>query len=263
MHNLIDSHFHLLELEKRDTDPTQLLSQLEAAGFAGGMDIGVAENDLEPRLVLTSAYPNIRIATGIGPWGAEGQQPIEQIVERFRNTIMNKPIDAIGEIGLDYYWNYGTTERQKQLFRLQIELANELQLPIVIHARDADEDMIQELQHTQLVRGGIMHCFSSSKALAEAALAQGLYISFAGPITYKKNEALREVLASIPLDCLLLETDSPYLSPEPYRGKINTPFRIVEIYKKAAEVRQTSFDALAQEVLSNFTRLFPPNHNDG
>ena len=220
---LIDTHFHVLELEKRGIEAQKLLEELHQKGFAGGMDIGVEGSDLAQRSRLLSRWPSIRLAAGIGPWGAEGKEDIEAVVERFRKTAEPFDVDCIGEIGLDNHWGYGTKERQSRLFIAQLSLAALWRKPVAIHARDADEDMVEILHNDLIPAGGILHCFSSSWQVAEAALDKGLYISFAGPITYRKNDALREMLAAVPDDRLLLETDSPYLSPEPYRGKTNTP----------------------------------------
>lgn len=256
MEQLIDTHFHLLEMKKRGLDPHDMLEDLFAAGFFGGIDIGVAEDDLDERSAILDRFPRMKRAAGIGPWGAQGDEPIEMIVSRFSSYIAGKRVDCIGEIGLDQHWKYGTAERQMELFRRQVQLAEQLHLPIIVHTRDADAYMAQALDEAPLSYGGIMHCFSSGRELAEQALDRGMYISFAGPITYKKNTALRELLAEVPLDKLLLETDSPYLSPEPFRGKVNTPFRMVEIYAMAAQVRQMDVQELAKAVKRNFTRLF-------
>jgi TatD DNase family protein len=138
-----------------------------------------------------------------------------------------------------------------------MELAERSGLPVIIHTRDADGDMMDILSERAPSHGGIMHCFSSGWPLAERALEAGMYISFAGPITYKSNHALREVLSKVPIDRLLLETDSPYLSPEPFRGKTNTPFRMREIYATAANIRKLSLKELARVIKENFARLFP------
>ncbi len=257
MYNLIDSHFHLLELKKRGIDVEQLLKKLQEHDFAGGMDIGIEADDIDKRLSLTAPYPNIRIAAAIGPWGAQGEESIEHMVDRLEQRLKGKPVDSIGEIGLDYHWNYGTPERQRELFSRQMALAERLSIPIVIHSRNADSDMIEQISEAPLTHSGILHCFSSTWDLARVALDQGLYISFAGPITYRKNTALRDVLAKIPLDRLLLETDSPYLSPEPFRGKVNTPFTMPEMYRMAAQVTGTTVEDLARIIAANFDHLLP------
>jgi TatD DNase family protein len=256
MEHLIDSHFHLLEMQKKGIDPDKILEAMQSTGFAGGIDIGVEENDLFRRTALLEHYPQIMRAAGIGPWGAQGDEPIGEIVSRFIDHIENLRCDAIGEIGLDYHWNYGTVERQIQLFSDQARLADRMGVPIIIHTRNADSDMMHLLDTLPLKTRGIMHCFSSSWDLAKKALDRGFLISFAGPITYKKNQQLRDTLKKVPTDRLLLETDSPYLSPEPYRGTVNTPLRMVEIYTKTAEIKNLSLEELIITVKENFTRLF-------
>lgn len=256
LEGLIDTHFHLLEMEKRGIDPSLLLQDLQNQGLAGGMDIGIEYTDITRRAPLLIPYPTIRIAAGIGPWAARTDEPIDELVYRFTKTIVGYRVDCIGEIGLDFHWNYGTPAKQEELFERQIILANELLLPVAIHSRDADRQTAALL--TQIERG-VLHCFSSSWPLAEIALEQGLYISFAGSITFEKNHALREVVKRVPLERLLLETDSPYLSPIPYRGKTNTPHRMVEIYQQAALIKGIGLDELVRQVKTNFFSLFPPH----
>ena len=256
MQGLIDSHFHLLEMEKKGIDPKKLLLQLQESGFGGGMDIGVSEDDIAIRAPLVAPNPHIRIAAGIGPWGADVDEAISVKIDRFRYNISSFKVDCIGEIGLDYHWNYGTPTRQKQLFKEQLDLARERGIPVVIHSRNADEEMIAILEKSSFPFGGIMHCFSSGWTLAQTALDRGLYISFAGPITYKTNHDLREMLARVPIERLLLETDSPYLSPIPHRGKTNTPFTMVEIYAEAARIRGISVEDLSTRIRTNFANLF-------
>ena len=256
MHGLIDSHFHLLEMEKKGIDPKKMLIDLQEAGFAGGIDIGVSENDIAIRAPLVAPYTNIRTAAGIGPWGADGEESVTAKAGRFRHNISGFRIDCIGEIGLDYHWNYGTPSRQRILFEEQLALARELEVPVVIHSRDADEDMTAILETSTFPHGGIMHCVSSGWALAQTALDRGLYISFAGPITYKNNQGLREMLARVPVEKLLLETDSPYLAPAPHRGKTNTPFTMVEIYAEAARILGIGMEDLSMRIRTNFANLF-------
>jgi TatD DNase family protein len=257
LEGLIDSHFHLLEMRKRGLDPETVLRTLAQQGFAGGLDVGISWDDVQERLSLLSLWPNIRIAAGIGPWGAQGEDSIEDAVIRFAAKTASYGVDCIGEIGLDNYWRYGTPARQHELFIRQLQLAKKWKLPIAIHTRDADSVMARILQERDFPQGGILHCFSSSWEVAKAALDKGLHISFAGPITYRKNEGLRHMLAAVPDDRLLLETDSPYLAPEPYRGHVNTPAHMVTIYAEAARIRGVTAAFLAESILSNFNALFP------
>ena len=263
LEGLIDSHFHLLEIRKRGLDPESILQDLHEQGLAGGLDVGISADDVAERSQLLSPWPKIRIAAGIGPWGAQGEHSIETEVVRFAATTMAYGIDCIGEIGLDNYWHYGTPARQEELFILQLRLAREWKLPISIHTRDADEEILSVFRAMDFPYGGVLHCFSSTWEVAKTALDKGLHISFAGPITYRKNESLRRMLAAIPKDQLLLETDSPYLSPEPYRGKTNTPTHMVTIYAEAARIRGVTAELLAQQILRNFNTVFPIRDTPG
>lgn len=254
MHGLIDSHFHLLALRQKNVDILHLLKELFESGFYGGIDIGIGKEDLKERKLLLKDYPQIKVAAGIGPWGA--QELLQGDLEAFRALCHTHDIDALGEIGLDFYWNYGTPERQRNLCIEQIELANELKVPTIFHTREADEAMTKLLKEVSLPHSGILHCFSSTWTLAKIALDKGLYISFAGPITYKKSDTLRSVLAKVPLEQLLLETDSPYLAPQKYRGEINTPLYIGEIYQEAARVKGIPLEQLIEAIKRNFTTLF-------
>ncbi|MCK5199212.1 MAG: TatD family hydrolase, partial [Spirochaetales bacterium] len=164
----------------------------------------------------------------------------------------------IGEIGLDWNWNYGTKKLQIELFEAQIELANKYKLPILIHNREADKEVIETLKTTPPSSGGIVHCFSSDYQAAVNFLDLGLSISFAGNATYKKNSNLREVAAQIPEESIFVETDSPYLSPQKVRGKLNHPGHIGFIYETIAECRKMAIDELIISVKDNFLKLFNP-----
>ncbi len=256
---LIDSHFHLLSMKEKGFCIQSVLDEMMKHSFSGGIDIGIRENDHTKRVNLLKEYPLIRIASGIGPWGASYEASVEVMVEKLSTLFTERKPDAIGEIGLDFYHNYGTKEKQEELFIKQIELARTLKLPIIIHTRDADDEMMNLLDQYSFPYGGIIHCFSSSIDFAHFAISKGFLLSFAGPITYKKNENLREVLYHTPLSSLLLETDSPFLAPQPKRGKPNTPTYISYIYEEAARVKNIEIDTLIEGVKRNFDTLFIPS----
>jgi len=254
--NLIDSHFHLLSMKEKGFTISTVLDEMETRGFSGGIDIGIDSTDHLQRVALVKEYPFMRIASGIGPWGATHKQPVSEMVNALAGLFVNSMPDAIGEIGLDFYHNYGTVDKQKELLIEQIELAHYLKLPIIIHTRDADEEMKKVLEQYSYPHGGIIHCFSSSMDFATFALNKGFLLSFAGPITYKKNDELRKVLAYTPLSSLLLETDSPFLAPQTFRGKPNTPTFISLIYEKAAEVKGVEVSEIIKCVNENFSTIF-------
>lgn len=228
---------------------------LDTLEIESGMDIGCEPEDLDMRMPLISRFPGIRYSAAAGPWCADRSESPAELVSILREHIVRYSPCCIGEIGLDWYWKYGTPEKQKELFIRQLELAEELSLPVAIHTRDADEDTQAIIREHRVSRGGIMHCFSGSAELAATALECGYYISFAGNMTYKSNERLREILKSVPADRLLLETDSPYLAPIPYSGQKNTPMLIKATYEKAAEIRGMTVEELKELVKHSFETL--------
>lgn len=240
-------------MERKGIESLALLRQMEEYHMAGGIDIGVDCDDLAERAKLVKDFPSIRLSAGIGPWGVEDGKPsIEEQMDKLISQIDTHQVCAIGEIGLDYHWKYGTAEKQYRLFTSQIDLANNRNLPVIIHNRKADQETLDILRNTEFAKGGLLHCFQGTEELAFAAIEKGFYVSFAGPLTYKSNTSMREILAKLPLNRVLLETDSPYLSPEPYRGQINTPLMMGYIYEKAAEIRAMSVEALAGQIQQNF-----------
>ncbi|MGI6466229.1 MAG: TatD family hydrolase [Sphaerochaetaceae bacterium] len=248
MNNLIDSHFHLVAMAAKGVDIKNFLDNFN---LFGGIDIGTSVDDLPTRNELLKDYKNIKVATGIGPWGVE----LDVKVASFASFIKKHNFDFIGEIGLDFYWNYGTVEQQVDLFQQQIDLADEMGKPIIIHSRDADKKMGEVLKSNAFNNSGIMHCYLGEKELLKQALDSNFYISFAGPITYKKNDWLRELVKYTPTDRLLFETDSPYLSPEPYRGKVNTPNNVELIYRQGAKIVDIEFDNFVNKIKNNWLTL--------
>lgn len=263
-----DSHFHysgiiekcneLLVKPNDNSNPwitKEEINNYIASPYFQGMDIGTQYDDLPSRYKAIEAYNNIHLSAGVGPWSVDRELEIDCQLEIFKSNLAKFPVSAIGEIGLDNYWHFGTQKKQEELFTKQLDLANEMHLPIIIHTRDADEQTINILKNREFPYGGIIHCFSGSKELAEISIEKDLLISFAGPITYKKNEELREILKNTPLCSLLLETDSPYLPPEPFRGKYNSPFLIPLVYEKASEIKNISIQEISKIVSSNFSSL--------
>lgn len=255
MKGLIDSHFHLINMRAKGVQIEPLLKQLFSLGWYGGIDVASSITDTNERVALVKEYPTISIASGIGAWGAQETEEISTLINLFRDSFKVEEVDFIGEIGLDFHWNYGTAERQKELFQTQIELASSLKKPIIVHSRQADSLMIETLKESPPTYGGIMHCYSSGWELLECAVEMGLFISFAGPITYPSNKSLREMVKEVPLEQLLLETDSPYLSPVPLRGKVNTPLTMSYIYKEAASIKNIEEQEFVNQIKTNYQRL--------
>jgi len=183
---------------------------------------------------------------------------LEKIIVKKKLPGNFKPITAIGEIGLDWHWNYGTKKQQMELFEAQIQLADKYKLPVLIHNREADQDILNILKQNSLNSRGILHCFSSDYETAVKLIDMGLYISFAGNVSYKKNSVLREVASKIPVESILLETDSPYLSPQQVRGKPNHPGHIAYTYETVADCQNIPLKEFINSIKNNFKSLFNP-----
>jgi TatD DNase family protein len=247
----IDSHFHSFVMADKGMDAVRLLEEAAEAGLIGGLDVGILPEDTERRLALTAPYPWIRLSAGIYPGGSDSLLP--DLEKRLRSGLFS----AVGETGIDLHWNYAPAEQQAKLFIRQIELANAYRLPVVIHSRKADREVLKALRQCRPEYGGILHCFSSGFETAASCIDFGLYISFAGNITYKNTDEIREAAVKIPADRLLLETDAPYLSPQPVRSKKNQPAFIEHTYLFTAGLRKTDPDELKRQVTNNFFTLFP------
>jgi TatD DNase family protein len=252
----MDTHFHILEMKRKGIDVPAVLDGCYQNGFVGGIDIGIRADDLAQRIQLLQSYDTIFLTAGLHP-GEAGAEDIEARIHLLEEHIKPGHIIALGEMGLDWYRNHGTPEKQKQLFAGQIELANQLKLPIIVHNRDADREVLELLNAIPPRRGGIMHCFSSGYEAAKQYIEKGFFISFAGNVTYKKARPIQEAAARIPLDRLLLETDAPYLAPQAVRGKPNHPGNIGYTYRFVAALREIELDELISRIQSNFTTLFP------
>lgn len=250
---LIDSHFHLLAMQNKGIEIIDLLTQMQDLSMQG-IDVGIDFDDLAKRSALLSPYPFIHLSAGIGPWGVASEHiSVPDQLAVLSASLQEYKVCAIGEIGLDNHWDYGTKQSQQELFANQMDMAQQLNLPIIIHSREADQEMIDLLRGRTFSRRGIMHCFQGSKELALLAVSKGMFISFAGPLTYKANSAMRDIFKAIPLEHVLLETDSPYLSPVPCRGKTNSPLHMVHIYEAAASLLELEMDALVLKMQSNFS----------
>lgn len=254
---LLDSHFHLAQVQ----EPLAVLSELEKGGFAGGMAICLCEDDLEAAEDILSSMerplPALLVSFGMGPWETEDPEAAtDALVARIRRARERWGFSVLGEFGLDLHWpSYGPLGRQTELFEAQLALAREFGMPVVIHSRDAEARTLQILRGWDNPLGGIIHCFSYDAAAALAFAELGYHVSFAGNITYKHSENLAEALRALPPESLLLETDSPYLAPSPFRGRKNDPRHMREIYAFAAGILDTSVEKLALRVLENFNDL--------
>lgn len=254
----IDSHFHLRALGEKGEDIPALLSRMEKLGMEG-IDIGTEGGELEERKKVLSGHPSFALSAGIGPWSAGSS------VSSLKEEILAYgPICAIGEIGLDNHWkDYPSPSIQETCLQEQMDLADELGKPIIIHTREADEKMREILFSRTFPHGGIMHCYEGSRDLMETALDKGFMISFSGALTFKANGWLRELSLSVPEDHLLFETDSPYLAPTPYRGRVNTPPYVAYVYKAYASFSGKDEEKIASAVRGNLRRFLRRDDRNG
>ena len=252
--NLIDSHCHL-DGEPFHADRDAVVERALAAGVGRMLAIGTGDGppDLEAGIRLAEQYPFVYATVGVHPHEAAKAAP--EILTRLRALAAHAKVVAVGEIGLDYHYDFSPRDVQRSVFIEQLILAAEAAKPIVIHTREAWDDTLQILAEHPPAAGGIMHCFTGGPAEAAQALALGFHLSFAGVITFPKSQAVREAAALVPEDRLLIETDAPYLAPVPHRGKRNEPAYIVETVRKLAELRGTTPERIAEATTRNFETL--------
>ena len=259
---MIDSHCHLAD-DAFVKDLPDVIGRARAAGLTHALCILAAENPTEAERAreLARIWPALRFGVGLHPHQAgQFNGRVADVVPLVRSVIAAIPeARALGEIGLDYHYDFAPKDVQQEVFRLQIRLARELDLPVIIHTREAEDDTLAILREESggSVRG-VMHCFTGTPRLAEEALGLGMHISFAGIVTFPKGANVREVAAMVPADRLLCETDSPYLAPTPHRGKRNEPAWVVRVAEDLATLRRIPLDDLTRQTSANFGVLFRP-----
>lgn len=252
---LVDHHCHL-DFPQLAKDREGLLQRAREAGVGVIVTISTRIRRLPELIAIAEAHPNIYCSVGTHPHNAHEELdiPLEEIVRLSEHP----KVVAIGEAGLDYFYRHSMPEAQAEGFRRHVAAARMTGLPLEIHTREADADTarILEEEHAKGPFPAILHCYTGGADLARRALALGLYVSFTGVVTFKKSEALREIAKSVPLDRLLVETDAPFLAPEPYRGKINEPSYVVHTARALAQVKGVTPYELAAATSENFFRLF-------
>ncbi|MBI3328190.1 MAG: TatD family hydrolase [Nitrospinae bacterium] len=260
---MVDSHAHL-DMPHFDPDRDAVIERAQQAGITHILTLGVDGESSQRAVALAQQYAEVYAAVGIHPHEAQHATPeiYKSLVVLAREREANRII-AWGEIGLDYHYHHSPPDVQRREFRRQIRLARELDLPVCIHSREAHEDVLGILQEEMAADVGVvMHCFSGDERIAQAALDLGCYISFAGPVTFRNARKLPAVVPLIPPERLLIETDAPYLSPHPWRGREhrNEPARVAFVAARVAELRHISVEELGQIVTRNFKTLFslPP-----
>lgn len=257
----IDSHAHL-DVPHYDADRAEVIARARTAGVdtmleIAGSDIG--KGSLPAGLRLADEYPFIYAAVGLHPHEASLYD--DELERQLSAAAQHQKVIGWGEIGLDYHYDHSPRDVQRRVFARQLEIALELGLPVIIHTREAEDDTIALLRDQWAAKGGeqkggIIHCFTSSQRLADAALQMGFLISFSGVVTFKKSADLRAVAKSVPLERLLIETDCPYLAPMPYRGKRNEPAFVIETARVLAELHGITLTEMARVTSGNFRRLF-------
>jgi TatD DNase family protein len=254
---IVDSHAHL-DSEDFKGEADAIVSRALDYGLVGVITIGIEPADWEANLALAEQYDIVHAALGIHPNSA-GQttgETLERLAVLCRDGAGSRRVVGIGETGLDYYRQYVPHDVQRRSFAAHLELARELDLPVIIHNRDALEDVLEVLQTDGKGTRGVMHSFSGDAAYAWRCIELGYMISLAGPVTFRKAEDKHAVAREVPLDSLLVETDCPYLTPEPYRGRRNEPAYVAYTAKAIAELRGVSFEEVARATTANAARLF-------
>jgi TatD DNase family protein len=253
---LIDSHCHLDYFS--DTERPLIIERAKAAGVGQMVTIGVTLTQSRQAIAMAEADPDVFACVGVHPNHAADEPPVPS-PETIAQLAKHPKVIGIGESGLDYFYDKAPKDIQQQNFRAHIRAAALSGLPLAIHARDADDDIAKILAEERA--GGqnfafLLHCFSSTRALAEAAIEMGGYISFSGILTFPKSQDLRDIAALVPLDRLLVETDSPYLAPVPFRGKRNEPAHTVHTAKVLGDIKGLSPDSVASLTTTNFRKLY-------
>lgn len=251
-----DSHAHYDD-SKFDEDREKVIKEIYNKNVTKVISAGYSLKSSKDAINLADKYEFIYATCGISPNDIpENESEFDLELNEIRNLSLNNKCVAIGEIGLDYYWNKENKEYQKKVFIKQINLANDINLPIVIHSRDAVSDTLEILKTNKVNRKGVFHCCMLNRELVKEALRLGFYISFAGPITFKNSKNAAEIIKIVPDDRFFIETDSPYLSPEPNRGKRNDSRNLRFIVEKIATEKQKTIEEIAKISFENAINFF-------
>lgn len=247
---LTDTHCHL-HLRQFDPDRDEVVARAEANGVTKIIEVGINLESNKKAIVLATRYPQLYAAVGVHPH--EAGKATQETWAELRSLASQPSVVAIGETGLDYYRRRSPCEKQKEALKRQLSLARELRKPVILHDREAHDDLLAIVEEHREGLAGVFHCFSGSLAMAEKCLEMGFYISIAGPVTYRSAHRLQELARTLPLERLLLETDSPFLSPS--RGR-NEPANVKVVAQKIAEVRGVSWEEVARTTMENAALLF-------
>lgn len=252
---LIDHHCHI-DRHEFAADRRAFVARAHGAGVAAMVTISTRIRRFHEITAVIEAFPQVYGSVGTHPHNAH--EELDVTVDEIKRLSLHPKIVAIGEAGLDYFYKHSTPAAQAEGFRNHIQAARETGLPLEIHTRDADEDTLAILkdEHMKGAFPAVLHCFTGGRELAMRAVDIGLYVSFSGVVSFKKSDALRAIANDVPLDRVLVETDAPFLAPEPFRGKLNEPSYVVLTARALAASRGVPFDEFARATTDNFFRLF-------
>jgi TatD DNase family protein len=251
---LFDTHVHLNASQYKE-DRDEVIEQAFAAGVSHMVVVGFDRETIPLAIEIAEQYETIYAAVGWHP--VDAIDFTDEDLTWIEELSAHPKVVALGEMGLDYHWDKSPKEIQKEVFRKQVQLAKKIQMPIIIHNREATEDIIEILQEENAAKvGGIMHCYNDSTDYIQACLDMNFYISLGGPVTFKNAPMPKEVAVQVPLDRLLIETDAPFLTPHPYRGKRNEPAYVKLVAEQIAELRGMSFNELSKVTTENALSLF-------
>lgn len=251
---LFDTHVHL-NVHQFQEDKKEVIQRAKEAGVTNMVVVGFDRETIPSAIELAETYDFIYAAVGWHPVDAIDMK--EEDLQWLEELSSHKKVVALGEMGLDYHWDKSPKDVQKEVFRKQIQLAKKVKLPIIIHNREATQDIVDILQEEKAEEvGGIMHCFSGSVDIAKQCIAMNFYISLGGPVTFKNAKKPKEVAKEIPLEHLLIETDCPFLAPHPNRGKRNEPAYVSLVAEEIARLKNTSFEEVAKHTTENAKKLF-------
>lgn len=249
---IIDSHAHL-NMDPLSGDQDAVLARAAAAGIVHMLTIGTTMDESRQAVATAEAHAQVSATVGVHPH--EVDDLVDADLDALRQLAQKPQVVAIGEIGLDFYYDHSPRDIQRDWYRRQMDLARELGLPVVVHSREAEADTAQIMAEFPDVTG-VLHCFSSGPELAKTALDAGYYVSFSGIVTFKNADEVREAAALVPMDRLLVETDCPYLAPVPMRGKTNEPAFVTFVAERLAEIKGVSVEELVTTTAANTRRLF-------
>jgi TatD DNase family protein len=254
---LFDTHVHL-NADQFNDDLEEVIERAVSEGVQNMVVVGFDRPTIEKAMELIEKYDFIYASIGWHPVDAIDMK--DEDLVWIEELAKHPKVVAIGEMGLDYHWDKSPKDIQKEVFRKQIQLAKRVQLPIIIHNREATQDIVDILKEEEAREvGGIMHCYSGSPEVAKECVEMNFYISLGGPVTFKNAKKPKEVAAEIPLERLLIETDCPFLAPHPYRGKRNEPSYVKLVAEQIAEIKELSFAEVARKTTENAKKLFAIN----